>query len=75
MRKYFFVFLLVFSTIYLVQAQDNNELKILPPSPSVAELGRFGLASANLSDGAFQTKIPVYQYQTKNLTVPITLNY
>jgi hypothetical protein len=57
------------------QGSDNNEPKIVPPSPGIAELGRYGLANANLTDGAFTTQIPVYQYKTKNLTVPITLSY
>jgi hypothetical protein len=57
------------------QGSDNNEPKIVPPSPGIAELGRYGLANANLTDGAFTTQIPVYQFKTKNLTVPITLSY
>jgi hypothetical protein len=74
MRKHLFVCLLVFGAAYFVRAQ-NNDLKIIPPSPSVAELGRFGLAAANLSDGSFTTQIPVYQYSTKNISIPITLSY
>src|SRR4051812_33850109 len=57
------------------QQAPNNDLKIIPPSPSVAELGRFGLASARLSDGAFSTQLPVYEYKTKNLSLPISLAY
>lgn len=78
MRKIILLLLYFFTTACFIGAQeaaDNNELKIIPPSPSVAELGRYGLASANLSDGSFATQIPIYEYKTKNLSIPITLSY
>jgi hypothetical protein len=71
----FTAFVCATTNICAQSASDNNELKVLPPSPSIAEIGRYGLASANLSDGAFATQIPIYEYKTKNLTLPITLAY
>ena len=76
--KVFLMFCLLLDLFYRSSGQttvDNNELKIIPPSPTVAQLGRYGLASARLSDGAFSTQIPVYEYKTKNLTLPISLLY
>src|SRR5688572_1357045 len=75
MKKITLLFVSFVVLSLMTSAQDNNDLKIIPPSPSVAELGRYGLASANLSDGSFQTSIPIYEYKTKNLSVPIALNY
>jgi hypothetical protein len=78
MRKILLVLIYSFIATCFIRAQeaaDNNDLKIIPPSPSVAELGRYGLASANLADGAFTTQVPVYEYKTKNLSVPIVLSY
>lgn len=67
------LFLLFFS--HFLFAQQDNSFQVLEPSPAVSELGKFGLASVNLSDGAFKASIPVYEYKTKNLSVPLALVY
>ncbi|MBO9596031.1 MAG: RHS repeat protein [Niabella sp.] len=71
------IVLLVMLLLFIgrVRAQEDGTFQVLEPSPSVAELGKFGLAGADLSDGAFKTSVPVYTYKTKNLSVPITLVY
>ncbi|MBN9295352.1 MAG: hypothetical protein J0I41_00005 [Filimonas sp.] len=56
-----------------LHAQD--EFKVIPPPPTVAEIGHYGQASAKLSDGSFGTQIPLYEYKTKHLSFPISLVY
>ncbi|WPU94318.1 hypothetical protein SNE25_02120 [Mucilaginibacter sabulilitoris] len=48
---------------------------MLPPSPSVSEITKYALVGPSLSTGAVNTHIDLYTYSTKNLHLPITLNY
>lgn len=48
---------------------------VMPPSPTASELGKYGTASVSLSDGASSLSIPLYEFKTSKLTLPISLNY
>ena len=48
---------------------------ITPPSPTAYELGKFGQIPIGMFTGTPQMDIPLYTYQTKNLSVPISVNY
>src|SRR5882672_5416406 len=53
----------------------TQTVDILPPSPNAASLGKFGGLNTNLSSGMINTGIPVYEYKSANITVPISLRY
>ncbi|OQP38893.1 hypothetical protein A4H97_19510 [Niastella yeongjuensis] len=71
MRK--ILFLGVFLICNIVSAQ--NIAKIIPPSPTAAELGRAGLAVPNLVTGELRTEIPLYTLTTPHLKLPVSLSY
>ncbi|MBQ4819030.1 hypothetical protein [Aquimarina sp. MMG016] len=48
---------------------------IVPPSPTAFELGKYGEVPVGMFTGTANVSIPLYQYKTKNLSVPITLSY
>ncbi|MBN1182575.1 MAG: hypothetical protein JXB49_09835, partial [Bacteroidales bacterium] len=48
---------------------------IVPQSPDAAQLGFFGTASVGMFTGTLQQSIPLFEFKTANLTLPITLNY
>jgi YD repeat-containing protein len=56
---------------------DNYDMiaDILPPSPNAASLGKYGGIDLNLSSGAPNINIPVYDYHSISLDVPISLTY
>lgn len=62
---------------FFLNAQDENFdiPNLTPPSPSAFELGNFGSEKVGLFTGTAQVAIPVYEYSTANLKVPITLSY
>ena len=60
---------------HITLSQVDKTYDYLPPSPTAAELGKYGLSRINLSTGAMVTSVPIYTLKTANLSVPITLNY
>ncbi|MDH7459817.1 DUF5977 domain-containing protein [Chitinophagaceae bacterium 26-R-25] len=66
--------ILCFAAISVI-AVGQNDINVIPPPPGIADIGHYGMASAHLTDGAFTTQIPLYEYKTKNLTLPISLTY
>jgi hypothetical protein len=50
-------------------------IDILPPSPNSASLGKYGGINVGLSSGMVDINIPVYEYRSSNVTVPISLRY
>ncbi|NEW81795.1 MAG: RHS repeat protein [Mariniphaga sp.] len=46
-----------------------------PPSPNAAQLGSFGAAEVGLFTGTAQYSIPLYTFESSNLSLPISLNY
>jgi YD repeat-containing protein len=77
MKKYFLNILLglcSFATNGLYgQALDLEN--VFPPSPTAAGLGKFATTSVNYADGAAGYNIPLYEYKTNNLSIPIGLTY
>ena len=52
-----------------------NEPVIIPPSPTAYELGKYGQIPVGLFTGTPNYNLPLYEYKTKNLSVPISLSY
>ncbi len=67
--------------IILLISLFNRELfaqkltELTPPSPTAYELGKYGQTPVGLFSGTINSAIPLYVYRTKNLSVPISLNY
>ena len=63
--------------LYAQQANNNSvEIpNILLPSPTASELGKFALIGNSLSTGTVNTHIELLTYKTKNLSLPISLEY
>ena len=51
------------------------DFMITPPTPSAAQLGSFGAGEVGLYTGTAQYTVPIYTFETANLSLPITLNY
>lgn len=48
---------------------------ILPPSPNAAALAQYGLIPVASPTGSVSTSIPLLDFRTKNLSLPISLSY
>ncbi|GHT53769.1 hypothetical protein FACS189446_2010 [Bacteroidia bacterium] len=53
--------------------QENNQF--IPPSPTVAELGKYGMIPVSHYTGVPDISIPIYTIKCGSLTLPITLSY
>lgn len=79
----FIVFLSLFSPSVLGQRggggssseQDPLEVKIFPPSPNTASLGKYGEVPVGLYTGIPQISIPLTTVQSGSLSMPISLSY
>ncbi len=69
---------LLTSLIYISQsyAQTNEFLPvIIPPSPEAVALGKYGNFPVSNYSGTPNISIPIYQIQSRDLSVPISLSY
>ncbi|RTY98701.1 hypothetical protein EKL98_15665, partial [Flavobacterium bomense] len=69
MKKYFSLFFLC-SFVY-----SQEFPKFTPPSPTAYELGKYGEVPIGLFTGSPNVSVPLLEYKTKDLTIPITLGY
>ncbi|MGC3945451.1 MAG: SpvB/TcaC N-terminal domain-containing protein [Chryseolinea sp.] len=69
-------FFIVFSSVAIAQQTivERSE-NMLPPAPTAAELGKYGLLPIGLATGTASVNIPIYTYATKNLSLPLSLSY
>jgi len=58
-----------------VQAQDAELPKIMPPSPEVAALGKYGDVPVGHFTGVPNISIPLVTLQGKSLNIPVSLSY
>jgi len=73
-------FLLLIGLIYSINlfGQSNNFEKlfeILPPSPNAASIAKFGGIEPSLATGAASFQIPLYEFQSTALKLPISISY
>lgn len=72
----FYVFLVSVKTIGQTENNPNTFLpNIIPPSPSAYQLGNYGNVPVGMFTGSPNINIPIYNYKTANLEVPITMFY
>ena len=57
------------------QEADDSKFDFIPASPNATALGEYGSHPVDLSNGAVNVNIPIYNFQTKNITVPISMSY
>jgi len=62
---------LLFGTFMQGQELPN----VLPQSPEAASLGKFGQVPVGLFTGTPQLNIPIYEFKSSALSIPIALNY
>lgn len=78
MRKviifHFFIYLSLLNFSKNLYAQVGD-VKVIPPTPEAASLGKFGSVPMGSYTGAASFSIPLYTVKGKNLEVPVTLNY
>jgi hypothetical protein len=53
----------------------DKPVQILPPAPNAASLGRYGGINLGLSSGTVNIDVPVYEYQSQNIKLPISISY
>jgi len=73
-------FLLVISTLLLFltsfsQNGSDQLLKVVPPSPNVASLGKYGDVPVGLYTGVPNISIPLYEIKDGSLDLPVSLSY
>src|SRR5690606_39839233 len=75
--KRIFLTAVTFALFLVVNGQEMSPLipEVIPPGPTAAELGRYGIVPVNMHTGNTNISIPLYEFTTKNLSVPISLSY
>lgn len=77
MIRPFFIVISVLGIFAIAKAQNEYDklIDVLPPSPNAASLGKFGSINPNLSTGAMSHSITLFQYESRDIKFPISLNY
>lgn len=65
--------LLIIASVLKISAQSDPLSYAL--SPSAAELGSYGQVPLGLFTGTPEINVPLYELKTRNLSLPISLNY
>src|SRR5690606_22206428 len=75
--RFLLCFLIIFSTssLFSQSAKGFTSPNFTPPSPSAYELGMYGEVPIGLFTGSPYIKVPLYDFNSKELTIPIFLHY
>jgi YD repeat-containing protein len=57
------------------QATPSLNKSLIPPSPDVAALGKFGIQPVTLYSGMTNVSVPITEIKTTRLSLPISLGY
>jgi len=78
-RKMAGILFLMASSAQLTSAQTDPaaqfKVKISPPSPEAASLGKYGDYPVSLNNGLVNISVPLYEINTGKIKLPISLNY
>ena len=69
------IFLLTIFFLDLKGQEVEQAPNILPPSPTAAELGKYGFVPVGMATGTAQVGVPLYTFKTRNIEIPISLSY
>lgn len=79
MKIYIVIISAVLLSSSIVSGQSTQAFEqsasILPPSPTASELGKYGQVPVGLSTGTPSVQVPLHQFSTRHLSVPIMLTY
>jgi len=81
MKKILLPLGLLLANINTVKAQqqssdnDTNIANIIPPSPIAYALGNYGNVPVGLFTGTANVNIPLFNYKTDNISLPIAMFY
>src|SRR5438105_606079 len=50
-------------------------IEVIPPSPHAASLGKYGGINTGLSSGMVSVNIPLFNYSSSNIKLPVVLDY
>lgn len=56
-------------------ADYSKTIDIVPPAPNAASIGQYGGLNFGLSTGTISNSIPVYNYSSTNISLPISISY
>ncbi|MET0463081.1 MAG: DUF5977 domain-containing protein [Chitinophagaceae bacterium] len=77
MKKHFFLVYLLTTYFFSVNAQSDPSLNMIgaPTSPAAASLSRYVDFPVTMSSGIPGISIPLYEFKSSRITVPISLSY
>ena len=77
MNKFLLIIFISFLFNYNLQAQEteSDDYKIIPPSPTAYELGKYGQIPVGHFTGTPNVNIPLYNFKAGKLSVPVSLSY
>jgi hypothetical protein len=78
MVRYFTLLCLFLFLSELLNAQRTNQNKksdVIPPSPNVAALGKYGDIPVSPYTGVPSISLPIYEIVSKDISVPISISY
>ncbi len=76
MKKLFPIIVISILIALNVQSQEQEEdYKIIPPSPTAYELGKYGQIPVGYFTGTANVSVPLYNFKAGKLSVPISISY
>ncbi len=75
MKHRFFSFFLFMSIVSIHLSAQQELQKVLPLSPNAASIAKYGEIPVGYFTGVPNISIPIYSIKSKNLTLPLSLNY
>jgi len=75
MKRHIIFLLLLIPTINILSQTTFEDEKFIPSSPTVAELGKYGVIPVSPYTGIPNISIPLFEIKCGQLTLPISLDY
>lgn len=69
------IFAFIFFALFQLQTYANYEIPEEIPTPNAASLGSYGIIPVSLYTGKPNISIPLYTFEYKGFSLPVSLNY